>query len=391
MICPKCNSQIDDDFKFCTMCGALLKGDDPDGSSAPAADDIQNEQPEHEPQSEQPDTQPQPEQPEHEPQPEQPDTQPQPEQPVYEPQPEQPVYQPQPEQPVYQPQPEQPVYQPQPEQPVYQPQPEQPVYQPQPEQPVYQPQPEQPVYQPQPEQPVYQQNVFQQNRNQAPYPNSNAQYSQQFQQFQQSNQQFKNPNYANQGYPYNQAKDLGFPQTQKKSNVLPIVIISAIALLAVAGIVFGIILVFSGGGSSEKIVAHFTEAVNKRDINLIKDDVFPEFAGILEDNFDIAALTRTIPSNVKLETKVTNKEISKKGDLKFDRYAKLIADNVDSVASEADITERNILTVVISAKGMESLGTHTFYFDTVRVKGKWYLVNMNEERIALDSFLSYAN
>lgn len=270
-----------------------------------------------------------------------------------------------------------------------QPRPEQPAdYQPQHEPPVSQVKPEQPAdYMPQHDQPAYQQDVFASQPDPQPAEtNPNAQYAQQFQQFQQSNQQFKNPNYV--GQPYDQMNQPGMQAVKQKSKALPAVVISVVAVLAVIGIVIGVLFIFSGSGS-EKIVTDFTEAINKRNVNLIKEDVLPEYWEAIESAAGVDSMMKSIPDGYVIETKVTSKEVIKRGDAIFDKYAKAIAEKAQSVSTEADITERNILAVSMTAKkDGKNEGEQTIYFDTMRIKGKWYFMNANSTRTSLDTIVS---
>ena len=254
---------------------------------------------------------------------------------------------------------------------------------------VYQPQePEQPAYQPQePAQPAYQQPPQQEYQPQ----NNSDKYAQQFQQFQQSNQQFKNPQYSSQPASYGQPMNNVAIQPAKKKSPVPIIIIAAVALLAVAGIIIGIIMVFSGGDSS-KVVDHFTTVINSKSVDAIKPDLFDENRLALETSSSafsyISSAFSKIPDGVKVKHKIVSTEVYNQGEPKFADYAKNLFSKYKSIGSAAAVTERNIIYVSYSIDGMSALdGLMTLYFDVAKVNGQWKIVEVNNSK----SSFSYLN
>ena len=353
MICPKCNSQINDNSKFCHMCGASVIPADENPNEATVSAAFNAEQEAQPVQSE-------------------------PEQPVYTPAPEA-------EQAEYQPLEDEPTQTavdvaPEPQQPVYNPAPEgsQPVYQPQP--PVYTPtqQSGQPVYDPAPvQQPVY-------NQGQVYPPNqagANQMYQQQFQQSQQRNQQFQNPNYVNQP-PYMPGGNID-PQTAKKrSNALVGVIFGVVGAAVLAGIIFVIVLIVSGSGSAAAVNA-FTDAINNKDMSLVKPYVFEEEVKML-DSYDFSSVFGTVTNGKKVTSKIVSTEKYDSGNsTKFESYASAVYNAFSSIGSAAAVTERNVVTVEFSIPNGAGNDTKTMYFDLAKVNGQWKIANLVLDRSSL--------
>ncbi len=207
----------------------------------------------------------------------------------------------------------------------------------------------------------------------------NAEYMQQYQQFQNRNSRYVSPNKDMQP----QYNNIGAPVNQKKSaNVIPIIAVIAAAVLIIAGIVAGIIIFFSALNNSSRVIDDFTKAVNTRDASVLAPDLFSEASETLNIS-QITSLFSSLPEGQMIEHTIIDTDTYNKNDLQASGYASALYNSYPSIGTFDNVEERAVHTVKFNAANKGLNDSAVLYFDVVKVSGHWKIAEINTSKSSL--------